>query len=159
MTVNDLIDSGIFTLVNTGDFPETPISKIFCCDLLSIAMSRASAGCAWVTVMGNMNTLAVASLSDAACVILASKGYPGSYEKGYPITIPADLEAEVYIAGAKEQDGQLVSSGGRVLGVTAVAPTLSEALERAYAAADRIEFQNAYCRRDIGRRALAAKEG
>ncbi len=71
MTVNDLIDSGIFTLVNTGDFPETPISKIFCCDLLSIAMSRASAGCAWVTVMGNMNTLAVASLSDAACVILA----------------------------------------------------------------------------------------
>lgn len=99
------------------------------------------------------------SADSAACVILASKGYPGSYEKGYPITIPADLEAEVYIAGAKEQDGQLVSSGGRVLGVTAVAPTLSEALERAYAAADRIEFQNAYCRRDIGRRALAAKEG
>ena len=99
------------------------------------------------------------SADSAACVILASKGYPGSYEKGYPITIPADLEAEVYIAGAKEQDGQLVTSGGRVLGVTAVAPTLSEALERAYAAADRIEFQNAYCRRDIGRRALAAKEG
>ena len=71
MTVNDLIASGLFTLVNEGDFPETEISRIFCCDLLSIAMSRASAGCAWVTVMGNMNTLAVASLSDAACIVLA----------------------------------------------------------------------------------------
>ena len=71
MTVDELIDSGLFTLVNKGDFPETEISRIFCCDLLSIAMSRASAGCAWVTVMGNMNTLAVASLSDAACIILA----------------------------------------------------------------------------------------
>lgn len=99
------------------------------------------------------------SADAAACVILASRGYPGAYEKGYPIRIPADLEAEVYVAGAKEQDGQLVTSGGRVLGVTATAPTLREALDRAYAAADRIEFQNAYCRRDIGRRALAAKEG
>ncbi len=71
MTVSDLIGSGMFTLVNEGDLPETEISKIFCCDLLSIAMSRASAGCAWVTVMGNVNTLAVASLSDAACIVLA----------------------------------------------------------------------------------------
>ena len=99
------------------------------------------------------------SSDSAACVILASKGYPGSYEKGYPITIPADLEAEVYIAGAKAQNGQLLTSGGRVLGVTATASTLAEALQRAYAAADRIKFQNAYCRRDIGKRALAAKEG
>ena len=99
------------------------------------------------------------SSDSAACVILASKGYPGSYEKGYPITIPADLEAEVYIAGAKAQNGQLLTSGGRVLGVTATASTLAEAQQRAYAAADRIKFQNAYCRRDIGKRALAAKEG
>ena len=94
----------------------------------------------------------------AACVILASKGYPGAYEKGFPITIPEDLDAELYIAGAKEADGKLVTVGGRVLGVTATAPTLPAALEKAYAAADRVHFENAYCRRDIGRRALAAKE-
>ena len=94
----------------------------------------------------------------AACVILASRGYPGAYEKGYPITIPADLDAEVYVAGAKEQDGGLVTAGGRVLGVTAVAEDLSGALEKAYAAVDRVHFENAYCRRDIGKRALAAKE-
>ncbi len=101
---------------------------------------------------------AVFSDEAAACVILASKGYPGSYEKGYPITIPADLDAEVFIAGAKDRDGTLVTSGGRVLGVTSTAPTLPEALKKAYAAADRIHFDNAYCRRDIGKRALAAKE-
>ena len=95
----------------------------------------------------------------AACVILASGGYPGAYGKGYPISIPEDLDAELYIAGAKEQDGGLVSSGGRVLGVTATAPTLPEALEKAYAAVGRIHFENACYRRDIGRRALAAKEG
>ena len=95
----------------------------------------------------------------AACVILASGGYPGAYGKGYPISIPEDLDAERYIAGAKEQDGRLVSSGGRVLGVTATAPTLPEALEKAYAAVGRIHFENACYRRDIGRRALAAKEG
>ena len=94
----------------------------------------------------------------ATCVILASKGYPGAYEKGFPITIPEDLDAELYIAGAKEADGKLVTAGGRVLGVTATAPTLPAALEKAYAAADRVHFENAYCRRDIGRRALAAKE-
>ena len=90
---------------------------------------------------------------------MASKGYPGSYEKGYPITIPADLNAEVYVAGAREQNGQLLTSGGRVLGVTAVAPSLPEALNKAYVAAARIHFENAYYRRDIGKRALAAQEG
>ena len=58
-------------MVNLGDEPEREITKPFCCDLLSIAMGKAPAGCAWVTVMGNMNTLAVASLTEAACVILA----------------------------------------------------------------------------------------
>jgi len=95
----------------------------------------------------------------AACVILASQGYPGSYQKGFPITVPDDLDAELYVAGAKEQDGQLLTSGGRVLGVTAVRPTLPQALEAAYAAVRRVHFENAYYRRDIGKRALAAKEG
>ena len=94
----------------------------------------------------------------AACVILASEGYPGAYGKGYPIDIPDCLDAEVYVAGAKEKDGGLVTSGGRVLGVTAKAPTLGEALKKAYAAAEQIHFENVYYRRDIGKRALATLE-
>lgn len=71
LTVQQLINSGLFSLVNEGDETEREITVPFCCDLLSVAMSKAPAGCAWVTVMGNMNTLAVASLTDASCVILA----------------------------------------------------------------------------------------
>lgn len=71
MTVQELLDSGIFTVVNVGENREREITVPFCCDLLSIAMGRAPAGCAWVTVMGNMNTLAVATLADAACIIMA----------------------------------------------------------------------------------------
>lgn len=71
MTVQELIDRKMFQEMNTGDDTQREITKPFCCDLLSVAMGRAPAGCAWVTVMGNLNTLAVASLTDAACVILA----------------------------------------------------------------------------------------
>ncbi|MCR5173589.1 MAG: phosphoribosylamine--glycine ligase [Oscillospiraceae bacterium] len=92
----------------------------------------------------------------ACCVVKASEGYPQSYETGFEITIPNDLDAEVFVAGAKLNDGKLVTSGGRVLGVTATAPTLREAIDRAYANADRVTFANAYCRRDIGQRALQA---
>ena len=94
----------------------------------------------------------------AACVIMASEGYPASYEKGYEITIPEDLQDSVYVAGAALKDGKLVTSGGRVLGVTATADTLREAVDAAYAKVDRIRFDNAYWRRDIGARALAVKE-
>lgn len=73
MTVKELADSQVFELVNMGENPEREITKPFCCDLLSVAMGRAPAGCAWVTVMGNMNTLAVASLADAACVVMAEE--------------------------------------------------------------------------------------
>ena len=69
--------------------------------------------------------------ANACCVVLASKGYPLSYEKGYEITIPADVQEHVYVAGAKIADGKLVTSGGRVLGVTAVAETLPEAVKEA----------------------------
>ena len=94
----------------------------------------------------------------AACVILASGGYPERYETGKPIsfTAPAASNVTFYHAGDKILDGQLVTSGGRVLGVTAVAPTLKEALSDAYAAADTVQFEGKYCRRDIGRRALSA---
>lgn len=71
MTIGELADSGLFEPVNPGEEPSRSITIPFCCDLLSVAMGRAPAGCAWVTVMGNVNTLAVASLADAACVIMA----------------------------------------------------------------------------------------
>ncbi len=93
----------------------------------------------------------------ACCVILASKGYPESYRKGYPLTIPETVREKVYVAGAKLQDGQLVTSGGRVVGCTAVADTLSEAIRDAYEIAGQVHFENAYCRRDIGARALQAE--
>ena len=70
MTVQELIDKQIFGVVNLGDSLDRQITVPFCCDLLSIAMGRAPAGCAWVTVMANMNTLAVSALTDTACVVL-----------------------------------------------------------------------------------------
>lgn len=71
MTVRELICEGGFRVISPGDREDRKVDTVFCCDLLSVAMGRAPSGCAWVTVMGNMNTLAVASLTDVACVILA----------------------------------------------------------------------------------------
>ncbi len=93
----------------------------------------------------------------ACCVVLASEGYPLAYGKGYEITIPAKTLPHVYVAGAALKDGKLVTSGGRVLGVTAVADTLEKAVHEAYALSDTIDFENKYMRHDIGQRALAAK--
>lgn len=94
--------------------------------------------------------------ASACCVIGASDGYPLKYEKGYEITIPDCVWPNVYVAGAKEEDGALVTSGGRVLGVTAVADELEDAIEMSYAMLDEIEFANKYYRVDIGQRALDA---
>lgn len=71
MKVNDLIKTGVFKVLKEGDNPDREITVPYCCDLLSIAMGRMPAGSAWVTVMGNINTLAVATLADASCIILA----------------------------------------------------------------------------------------
>ena len=92
----------------------------------------------------------------ACCVVLASRGYPASYETGYPITVEPGLEGELYFAGAKEKDGALVTGGGRVVGVTATAGSLSAAVDKAYRAAEKVRFENVYYRKDIGKRALAA---
>ena len=96
----------------------------------------------------------------ACCVIKASRGYPQKYETGFEITVPEKLKhnAEVFIAGAKIKDGRLVTSGGRVLGVTATAATLKDAVKNAYEAAEDVKFENEYMRDDIGARALAYKE-
>lgn len=94
----------------------------------------------------------------ACCVIMASKGYPVAYEKGFEMTIPAEVLPSVYVAGASINDGKLVTNGGRVLGVNAVAPTLEDAISAAYAKVEKISFDNAFYRRDIGKRALSAKK-
>ncbi len=96
----------------------------------------------------------------ACCVVLASKGYPAHYEKGFPITMTEEARAHAYVAGARLEDGQLLTNGGRVIGVTAVADDLPAAIREAYRLADGVEFENKYSRSDIGARALAAmKEG
>lgn len=98
------------------------------------------------------------SSKNACCVIMASEGYPLSYEKGYKMTIPADIADKVYVAGAKLENGDLLTNGGRVLGAVAVADSLKAAIDDAYALVDRISFGNAYYRHDIGGRALKATE-
>ena len=94
----------------------------------------------------------------ACCVVVASGGYPVSYKKGYPITLPDEIAPDVYVAGAAEKDGQLVTSGGRVLGVTATGKTLKEAIDKAYEKTAKVGFENAFYRKDVGARALAAKK-
>lgn len=95
----------------------------------------------------------------SACVIMASGGYPKSYPKGIEITGLTDGQLDgvtVYHAGTAVKDGKLVTSGGRVLGVTALGNTLEEALEKSYDAVNKIHFENAHYRKDIGQRALNA---
>ena len=95
----------------------------------------------------------------ACCVIMASKGYPSKYESGCPMTLPADDETGfIYVAGAKQTETGLVSAGGRVLGVTATADTLEEAIKKAYKKVETVDFANGFYRHDIGARALAAKK-
>lgn len=91
----------------------------------------------------------------ACCVVMASEGYPQSYEKGYEITFENGRE-EIFLAGAKLTDGKLLTNGGRVLGVTRTGDTLKEAIDNAYIAVKTVHFDNAYYRKDIGKRALEA---
>ncbi len=97
------------------------------------------------------------SQKHACCVIEASEGYPEKYESGFEIVKNGDIDGEVYYAGAKIKDGVLVTAGGRVLGVTCVADTLGEAIEKSYDEIQKIGFENAYFRKDIGARAMKAK--
>ena len=94
----------------------------------------------------------------ACCVIMASKGYPESYEKGFEIKIPEEIADNVFVAGGTIKEGKLVTSGGRVLGATAIAETLPEAIKSSYKMVEKISFDNSYYRHDIGARALKAWE-
>ncbi|MBE7038329.1 MAG: phosphoribosylamine--glycine ligase [Ruminococcaceae bacterium] len=95
----------------------------------------------------------------AACVIMASDGYPVSYEKGFEMKLPETKEyEEIYVAGAAIKDTKLVTNGGRVLGATAIDDSLEGAIKKAYELVSRTHFENAYYRKDIGQKALAAKK-
>ena len=100
MTVGELIDSGKFEVVRAGRDLDRRVDGVFCCDLLSIAMSRGKEGAAWVTVMGNVNTLAVLELTDMACIVLAEgarmdeTGLAKADEEGYTILRTEEPEFE-----------------------------------------------------------------
>ncbi len=103
------------------------------------------------------STVKDVKISVACCVVLASYGYPFKYEKWYPITGIKEAEAQgaiIYHAGTALKNGQLFSSGGRVLGVTALGADIKEAIEKTYKAVDTVHFENKYFRRDIGAKAL-----
>jgi len=132
-----------------GD-PETQVVlPLLKTDLLTVMMA---------TAQGKLSEISVEfSNQSACCVIMASKGYPVKYESGCPMTLPADDEnGFIYVAGAKKTESGLVSAGGRVLGVVAVADTLEDAVKAAYAKTETVDFANGFYRHDIGARALAA---
>ncbi len=132
-----------------GD-PETQVVlPLMESDLLDVMMATAN------------GTLADADVrfgsGSACCVIVASKGYPVKYESGFPMELPADsADGFIYVAGAKQDGNKLLSAGGRVLGVTAVADDLEAAIKKAYDRVSMVKFENGFYRSDIGARALKA---
>ena len=107
------------------------------------------------TTNGTLNETEVKfSNGAAACVVIASSGYPQKYESGYELKIGADVADKVYVAGAKLDNGVLKTAGGRVLGVTDTAPDLKTALEKAYKNVESVTFGNAFYRKDIGKKAM-----
>ncbi len=90
----------------------------------------------------------------AACVVMASKGYPQKYESGFTLKIDDNVADKVYVAGAKLVDGVLKTAGGRVLGVTDTADNLKDALNKAYKNVESVKFDNAFYRKDIGKKAM-----
>jgi phosphoribosylamine--glycine ligase len=132
-----------------GD-PETQVVlPLLESDLLTIMLA---------TTNGNLDETEVKFRAEnACCVIMASEGYPVKYDKGFEISIPDDIESKVYVAGAVLNDGKLLTSGGRVLGITEIAGTLEQAIKASYEDVKKISFENAYYRNDIGQKALKAR--
>ncbi|MCD7775926.1 MAG: phosphoribosylamine--glycine ligase, partial [Firmicutes bacterium] len=133
-----------------GD-PETQVVlPLLKSDLLDIMISVSD---------GTLSECAV-EFEDAysCCVVKASDGYPEKYQSGYKITQSGEVSGDIFYAGAKlDENGDLITSGGRVLGVTAKGKTLKEAIDSAYKDAESVTFENEYMRHDIGARALAAE--
>ena len=134
-----------------GD-PETQVVlPLLESDLLEIMMA---------TTNGNLEKCEVKFANKSACcVIMASKGYPEAYEKGFEITIDESVSDSVFVAGASLSGGKLLTNGGRVLGVTAIEEGLSSAIDSAYKKVEKVSFGNAYYRSDIGAKALLALGG
>lgn len=130
-----------------GD-PETQVVlPLLESDLLDIMMHVAE---------GTLSSIEVCfSQKHACCVIMASSGYPIKYETGYKINVSDEVMSNVFVAGAKKEGCDLISTGGRVLGVTALGENLASAVKNAYAAVEKIHFENEYYRTDIGQKALA----
>lgn len=125
-----------------GD-PETQVVlPLLETDLLEIMINTAN---------GTLDNINVKFSNKSACaVIMASRGYPEKYETGYEISILEESKAQIYVAGAKEKEGKLYTSGGRVLAVSTTADTLEQAIKRTYKEVEKITFQNAHYRKDIG---------
>jgi phosphoribosylamine--glycine ligase len=127
------------------------------CQVLMMRLKSDLLPLLYAAATGTLASVSAEWRDDAALtVVMASKGYPGAYEKNTPIaSLPeAGPEAKVFHAGTAVKDGQLVATGGRVLNVTAMGSTVSAAKDRAYAAVDRVEWDNGFCRRDIGWQAV-----
>lgn len=104
---------------------------------------------------GTLDDIDVKFKDKSACsVIMASGGYPEKYEKGFEITIPENIDADIFIAGAQENEGKLYTSGGRVLAVTTVESTLKQAVEHSYREVEKITFKNVHYRKDIGAKCI-----
>ena len=129
-----------------GD-PETQVVlPLLESDLLEVMMA---------TTAGRLSECEVKfAKGSACCVVMASAGYPEKYESGFSITIPDDIADSVFVAGAKISGGELLTAGGRVLGVSGRADTLKGAIDDAYAKTARISFNGAFYRHDIGARAM-----
>lgn len=129
-----------------GD-PETQvILPLLKSDLLDIMIA---------TTNGNLDKVKVEfENKSAACIIMASEGYPLEYKKGFDINIPKDIIERVYFAGVKKENEKLLTNGGRVLGITNIADTLDKAIKLSYEDAKQISFEGAYYRKDIGEKAL-----
>lgn len=136
--------------VRFGDPECQPLLSRLDCDLAEVMISCVEGRAGSVPLTLKPET--------AVCVVMAAGGYPGAYGKGMPITGIEDAETlagvKVFHAGTTLQDGQVVTSGGRVLGVTALGPDLAQAQAQAYRAVDKIHFDTCYVRRDIGAKGL-----
>lgn len=134
-----------------GD-PETQVVlPLLESDLLTIMMA---------TTNGTLDKTEVKwSDKSACCVIMASKGYPAHYEKGFEVTCEESVKNDIYFAGAKLDGDKLLTNGGRVLGVTSIGERLESVIKASYEKVSKIHFDNSFYRHDIGARALKAKEG
>jgi phosphoribosylamine--glycine ligase len=116
----------------------------------------------WAATRGTLAGFRIGVRPEAAlCVVVATRGYPGPFPKGARITLPPDAALPpsttfIHAGTARDASGALVANGGRVLGAVALAPTLREAADHAYAACGQVAFEGKYYRRDIGARQFAA---